>query len=275
MKYSIIKKIRNNLSLGRRLRSARYKLDNFLHAKGLLFGASLRYFKKIKGSQRGKRVFLIGNGPSLTKEDLNLLKDEICIAANKIYLIFGDTDWRPTYYCIQDRLILEDCASTIKQNISCPIFTPRCIDYKLPNITGSYKYNLIHQNIKDYSLVSFSSCPIKGFYFGDTVMYTMIQLAVFMGFSDIILIGVDFNQVFNANSGVTDLSKEINVKHFHKDYFTPGQKLFVCNRDLIQASYDRAEAATHGGDSKIWNATRGGMLESFTRVDLEKILMSK
>lgn len=36
--------------------------------------------KKYKNIHKGKRVFLIGNGPSLAQTDLDLIKDEYSIA---------------------------------------------------------------------------------------------------------------------------------------------------------------------------------------------------
>jgi hypothetical protein len=64
----------------------------------------IKYNKKLKSFKNiheGKRCFIIGNGPSLKTEDLEKLKNEYTFAANKIYVVFDETDWCPTYYCIQ------------------------------------------------------------------------------------------------------------------------------------------------------------------------------
>ena len=56
-------------------------------------------FKNYKDLHVGKRVFLIGNGPSLANTNLDLLKDEISIAMNRVSLIYDkNPKWRPTYY---------------------------------------------------------------------------------------------------------------------------------------------------------------------------------
>jgi uncharacterized Rossmann fold enzyme len=79
----------------------------------------IKYSKKLKSFKdihKGKRCFIIGNGPSLKMEDLDKLKNEYTFAANKIYLAFEETDWRPTYYCIQDlKLFLRDFESIIQK----------------------------------------------------------------------------------------------------------------------------------------------------------------
>ena len=48
---------------------------------------------------QGQACFIVGNGPSLNSRDLNLIKKEgyITFAANKIYRIFKETDWRPVH----------------------------------------------------------------------------------------------------------------------------------------------------------------------------------
>ena len=69
--------------------------------------------RKLKNIHQGKRAFFIGNGPSLRISDLELLNDEITFGCNKIYLAFEQTDWRPTYYSITDRLSAKTNSKTI------------------------------------------------------------------------------------------------------------------------------------------------------------------
>ena len=45
-----------------------------------------------------KRIFLIGNGPSLADTPLNMLIGEDTFAMNNIHRIYDKTDWRPKYY---------------------------------------------------------------------------------------------------------------------------------------------------------------------------------
>ena len=46
----------------------------------------------------GKRIFLVGNGPSLNDMNLDLLENEYSIAMNRIELIYEKTSWRPSWY---------------------------------------------------------------------------------------------------------------------------------------------------------------------------------
>ena len=63
----------------------------------------------------GKRCFIIGNGPSLVKCDLTLLKNEITIGSNGIFLIFEKMGFKPTFYTVEDGLVAEDRADEINR----------------------------------------------------------------------------------------------------------------------------------------------------------------
>lgn len=64
---------------------------------------------KYKDIHKGKRCFLIGSGPSLKTEDLDLLYEngEITFASNKIFKLYNQTDWRPNYYCVTDYKVIK------------------------------------------------------------------------------------------------------------------------------------------------------------------------
>ena len=150
--------------------------------------------RSLKNKHLGKRCFIIGNGPSLRMEDLDKLQDEITFGANKIYVAFPKTNWRPTYYSIQDQVMIKQDLQEITDKVEA--------QYKL--IFGEY---LLENNINlkswiyfplwiekfNPSLPKFSSNMNKGMYEGMTITYTEIQMAVYMGFKEIYLLGVDFN----------------------------------------------------------------------------------
>ena len=69
--------------------------------------------RKYHNRHLGKRCFVVANGPSLLKMDLGLLRDEITFGLNRIYLSFGSTDFRPSYYLAVNELILEQFSNEI------------------------------------------------------------------------------------------------------------------------------------------------------------------
>lgn len=71
--------------------------------------------KSLEGIHRNERCFIVATGPSLTMEDLQLIKDEVTFGMNSITRIFDKTDWRPTYYGIQDRQVYEKMERSIME----------------------------------------------------------------------------------------------------------------------------------------------------------------
>lgn len=57
---------------------------------------------ELKDAHKGKRCFIIGNGPSLRADDLDKLENEYTFGANRIFNIYEQTNWRPSYYIAVD-----------------------------------------------------------------------------------------------------------------------------------------------------------------------------
>jgi hypothetical protein len=57
-----------------------------------------------RNKHEGQRAFIIGTGPSLKQENLDLIRGELSFTCNRIAPIFKQTKWRPTYLlCITTR----------------------------------------------------------------------------------------------------------------------------------------------------------------------------
>lgn len=231
---------------------------------------------KLKNVYQGKRCFIIGNGPSLTATDLDKLKKEYTFASNRIFKIYEETEWRPTFYACQDGVVLEsireELQSVIPQSQLAFIATNQ---YKkcgnlfkgLPNVLWlPLRYVPPKKNI-----YKFSENIEKEVIEGLTVTYSCMQLAVYMGFTQIYLLGVDHNYAveFDADGNIVNENKEA------KNYFggdenqnvaTTPPKVIEMSRAFISANkFSKLNGFT------IYNATRGGKLEVFERVDFDKI----
>ena len=225
--------------------------------------------KELKDSKKGKRCFIIGNGPSLCAADLNCLKNEDCFAANKLYKIYSYTDWRPTYYTVVDwHGIGQDTADSLGANI---LFLG---DYywrkhrpQGNNIIVFYGNRLLDTKRESFR---FSEDISKQIYLGATVTFTNIQIACYMGYSEIYLLGVDHNYAYvQDTSGKVIRNQEANHSHFFRD---EQSKHVYGDIDGMTNAYLKAKeyADTHG--IKIYNATRGGKLEIFERVDFDEVI---
>ncbi len=227
--------------------------------------------KKYKGIHKGERCFIIGTGPSLTVSDLEKLKGEITFASNRIFEIYSQTDWRPTYYMNQDYQLICKFTEEIKSLEVNRKFMP--IDAK-KHFEGENDISYFVLRHRDYypKDADFSTKLDKYMGQGFTVTYGAIQMAYYMGFSEVYLLGIDHNYSISLNEkGIPVLNEGA------QDYFK-GSKASNKGLNLPRVvestvAYMTAQKfAKRHKNFNIYNATRGGKLEAFKRVNLEEIL---
>ena len=226
---------------------------------------------KYKGIHKGKRIFIIGNGPSLRIEDLNKLHEhgELCFGFNQVVRAYDRTEWRADYLGITDLIILKDIWELIP-DINSPIFfvETEFNDSKKWNAKNFERIHMVYDNPYP-SKPNFSDDICKCVYSGYTSIYNLgFQIASYMGISDIYLLGVD-------NSFTSKKSDAAN--HFIKDYFKNEETKkeidtwTVVTTEKIERAFEKAESYSRTHGFRIYNATRGGKLEAFERVDFDSL----
>lgn len=241
-----------------------YQIKHFASTK---WGRNLA---ALKGKYAGKRCFIIGNGPSLQASDLDKLKDEYTFAFNRIYYIFDQTDWRPTFYCTQDNKIATSSAADIMANIKTPyLFAPINLKwYEGAELESDYFFcpRFAGEEVPEFSedIPHFIGA-------GNTVAYAAMQLAVYMGFSEIYLLGVDHSfQTYQDKDG--NIITDPNARDYFSDKYNQDKdQLFIPKLDVSTLSYMAAQAYAEQHPVTIYNATRGGKLEVFPRVDFDTL----
>lgn len=209
----------------------------------------------------GRRCFLVATGPSLVMEDLDLLKrnNEICISVNGIFKAFDKTKWRPDYYIVSDAdFALENRKIIDSLKISHKLVSDQCVEFwKYEHDSNVIVY---HHNASD-CCYDFSEDISRVSYAGYTITYICMQIAVYMGFKEIYLLGVDCN--YSKGSQKNHFMKEDKPDHMNH------------NEDKMLLAYRSARQYANEHDIKIYNATRGGMLEVFERVDFDSLFEDK
>lgn len=233
--------------------------------------ADLAELSLLKDVHKGERAFLIGNGPSLRISDLELLTNEVTIACNKIFLSYSDTSWRPSYYTLVDSVHMDSCYEYISLFQDSTCFYPLGLEHTFPVINRGLHYCNLPSQRKGKRGFLFD--VVEGVVGGNQVTYSMFQLLIYMGISEIILLGVDFNYILPNRVEGSKVICEGEINHFHKDYFTKGDTW--TDPDLGASLIDFeviSEVASNKG-VKIINATRGGHLEFFDRVDFDSLVI--
>lgn len=220
--------------------------------------------KKYKNIHEGESCFIIGNGPSLRADDLEKLRKNnvICFASNGIYNIYSQTNWRPNYYTIIDILALTRFQEGILAMEAENCFLADCSyveGYRGKGVNLFTVKNYLSQN----SEFEFSDDISKYIVSGKTVTYAMFQIACFMGFKIIYLLGVDWTG-----------GKGTNKKRF--DFYDKGKpSVDIGMFDLIEEernAYLSAQKYAESKGIKIYNATRGGELEVFKRIEFDSLM---
>ena len=216
---------------------------------------------------QGKRCFIIGNGPSLRVEDLEKLKGEITFGTHRIYKLFGNTSWRPSFYFAQDYKMIKESFDSISAIPSKEKFIGMVSWNKYPYIRGATFANMILKSFYPEP-PEFSDDVSKEFYEGMTVTYMCLQFAVYMGFSEIYLLGVDHQYSIEMNPDGTMKKTEGVQDHFaNDDICTNVPQTYKSTLSYYAA---RKYADLHG--VKIYNATRGGKLDAFEKIEFDKLM---
>lgn len=229
--------------------------------------------KELYRLHKGKRGFVIGNGPSLQTADLSRLKNEITIASNKIYLAFNATDWRPTYTTVCDNLVWAKVHKLAHEHYD-TVYHPSSLDASECKANCvAYKY-LGNAAIlgSDHRPHAFSDDLTVGAYGGYTVTFDNLQLAAHLGLNPIYLIGCDhyYQGEHNITPGKPVAAGAQN--HFSPAYRSPGEQVNPAPVSLMTAAYRVAQSYAEHTGIKIINATRGGFLDIFPREDLDAVL---
>jgi NADH/NAD ratio-sensing transcriptional regulator Rex len=245
---------------------------NVLNIFKLKLNSNKKYgiqLKKYKGLHAGESCFIIGNGPSIKIEDLERIqKNGICnFGMNLAYKVYEKTSWRPTYYTIAEYNILRQYYDEIKELASDHMFIKNFYHMDdTPHMEGVNYYPGCPQ--KCYlERQKFSDDISQIIYSGYSVMYDTLQIAVYMGFSKIYLIGADFSYLGDPAKG---------GNHFYDSGFE--DKRTVAGPAYLDVTLNALAVAKLYADSKgieIYNATRGGKLDVFPRVDLDSLIHKK
>lgn len=240
---------------------------------------------------KGKRCFVIGNGPSLNQMNLNALGDDITFVSNSFHLLFDQISWRPNYYACIDSAVLPDSAD----NFSCLIPELPETSFFFPDWLGDDDIDRIKWDSSSFLPASSNVC-----YFDEksppsnaqpcssslssylnrvpTVTGALLQLAVLMGCSPVYLIGCDTvysvpkdaQLIKPLRPGGTErimLSNDSDPNHFAASYFGEGKIWHQPQADVMLDFYERFRAQVDPNGERIFNSTIGGALEAFPRVD--------
>lgn len=255
-------------------KSFRNTINEYLHIQKIILKIWMKRkgkeIEKFKNISKGKRCFIIGNGPSLTLDDLERLKEEDTFASNYIFNLFGKTAWRPKFYFLQDYDYLrkmEWMPDKSVEECEAAFVSGTCLRHRNGNRLKNEYFFYLNNEFARKDDVNFSKDISKEIYEGMTVTYSMIQAAVYMGYKEIYLLGVDHNYPSSNPNKTKDKNLDY-MKELNLTYNSANPPALYKS----EIAYMKARTECENRGIKIFNATRGGKLEVFERCDIDKVL---
>jgi hypothetical protein len=230
---------------------------------------------RLKDTHRGQRAFVIGTGRSLRVADLDRLGDELTFASNRIYVCFKDTSWRPTYYATTYRETNPGYYSEIAAIERSVKLLPLAARLRCAPVPGAIYFRHTHEEFYP-NLPKFSVNALDTVYWGGTITYILIQFAVYMGIREIYLLGMDFDYgqppaPAGTKPGEPFVVPQADPCHFHPAYMRAGEITYFPVLHLHEKAYEAAKMNVEALGGRIFNATRGGKLEIFPRVNFDDL----
>jgi hypothetical protein len=233
-----------------------------------------------KNKYKNERVFIVGNGPSINKIPLDKLKNEYSFAMNRISMLYESTDWRPSFFiCTTTNIKDENWFKDIMKTIDSGVIT--------------FAWDKLRSYIGDKDNVYYLRCTngrevtskANNSWWSDditkrvtkfgTSLIVALQIAAYMGFNPIYLIGCDlgykspsFKDRILMRLGLKGVIRDNN--HFDPKYNTPGLPGDKLNVNMM-AAHELAKNNTLKKGIKIINATIGGNLEIYPRVEFASL----
>ena len=222
---------------------------------------NVRQLEGYKNLHHGKRCFIIGNGPSLKQMDLSGLRSEYTFGMNRIYLLFPELGFQTTYLVSVNELVLEQCAGEMRS-----LDLPKFITWRARHWLSEDPKTIFIDT--DFTAPEQFSPDITGRVFeGFTVTFVALQLAFYMGFAETILIGVDHNFTTKGIPNATVVSTGDDPNHFAPGYFGKGFRWQLPDLEGSERAYTLAKEAYSKAGRRVLDATVGGKLEIFPKVN--------
>lgn len=241
--------------------------------------SSTREIHSLRDKYKGERCVIVGNGPSLNKIDLSKLENEYSFAVNGIFYKTQDCGYRPTFYVVEDTDVMLDNIDEINRYKAKELrFFPKnykhLISDKIDTIFFNMDTGYYNKTSPHFRIPRFSADMSRVLYCGQSVTMINLQIAYFLGFTEVYLIGMDFSYNIPKSAVVEGnriTSMEDDDNHFHPDYFGKGKVWHDPELDKVLASYKMMKLMYEMDGRKIYNATVGGHLELFERVNFDNV----
>lgn len=229
--------------------------------------------------------FIIGGGPSIKNQNLDLLVDKFTIVHNAFFLLKDTYKLKPSLYVIEDPWPAKDNKEELNKikdiNFVVPFQLRKSINKKsnINYINFDYSYIDSSELNKDQNLkFKFSEDISKKGFWGGTVVYLSLQIAYFLGFKKIYLLGVDLSYTI-PKSAIIDgniiTSTEDDPNHLHKDWFGKGKRWHFPRQDRMKIAIEYAVEFLAKKGVEVYNFSPVSKIKGAKNIDFYKLMHEK
>jgi hypothetical protein len=237
--------------------------------------------ESFKNIAKGKKCFILGNGPSINSIDLDCLKDEDLIVMSSFYLHKDYKKIDPKYHVVvkvYDNLIpIEDQNNWYKDmenKIKCDAIFFNADQYEIIKKGNFFKkFNLNFVSTANRSKRKFDITKITKHH--RTGPLKCMEIAMYMGYSEIYLLGVEldtfcakeYSYFFDRTNMKT---KDKNIKS--DDNVKAKMTELLYNNWLTYKDFDEIANFASENNIKVFNLSEISKLDMFDRVSMETVL---
>lgn len=224
--------------------------------------------RDLKDAFRGQRCTIIANGPSLKKTDLRRLAGEYTIGLNRISLNVDNMGFEPTFLCCVNKNVIEQFSDEIDRMSSIKFIAEHGQDYLKNTWNTFFMGSLPKVGYFEKDLSQQMWCE------GWTVTYCAMQVAYYLGFETVVLVGLDhyFGDSGAPNKAVVSAGADVN--HFHPDYFGKGVIWQYPDIARSEQHYRVAKEVFEADGRRLCDATIGGHCQIFEKAEFESVFSS-
>lgn len=225
---------------------------------------------------KGRRCFVIANGPSLKDTDCKRLKKEITIGCNGIYKQFPEWGFHTNYLLFEDIEQLELRRHDVGK-VKGPVKMAAIYNaYAFPADDKTLFFNAARMRGQKYYWTDlypqFSTDFATIVHLGGTVTHIMLQLAYHLGCDPVYIIGLDHDYGELPNlfpPGKITITKEnihlVQGLHFSDKYYTVGDQIGVPFVKEQETAYEKAKQTLEDSGRRVFNASTHTKLAVFER----------
>lgn len=239
------------------------------------------YYHSIRNTHVGEGCFILGAGPSMKIEYLDLLKGHFTFAFNKIYRVFDQTSWRPSCYMIIDAPIAGSIRGELLES-----------EIKVIHAGGNTRASLgKHSKLRYFPRIflrgrdevpgfqtDFRKGPAHACY---TVTYDAFQLAWHMGFRKFYTLGIDCEYDIKSVEDSQAIYSNMRVgrvdsgnSYFHQEMFRKGETMVLPDVEMQARAHIAARRFIESNGGEVYNVAPKSPMEIFKRRSLMEVLDS-